>query len=88
LHNPICDRSEKFISIFKLQILPVKIPTVECKQARVQSVVKGIMKFGKVLKTWAEMPENSENTDLVLRFKELKKQLKLVKPADPGEVPL
>ena len=43
------------------------------------------MKFGKVLKTWAEMPENSENSDLVLRFKELKKQLKLVKPgADPG----
>jgi len=41
------------------------------------------MKFGKVLKTWAEMPENSENSDLVLRFKELKKQLKLVKPADP-----
>ena len=43
------------------------------------------MKFGKVLKTWAEMPENSENSDLVLRFKELKKQLKLVKPSDAGE---
>ena len=45
------------------------------------------MKFGKVLKTWAEMPENSENSDLVLRFKELKKQLKLVKPSDAGKFP-
>ena len=41
------------------------------------------MKFGKLLKTWAaeEKPENSE---LVLRFKDLKKQLKLVKPAEQG----
>lgn len=41
------------------------------------------MKFGKLLKNWAaeERPENSE---LVLRFKDLKKQLKLVKPAEQG----
>ena len=39
------------------------------------------MKFGKLLKLWAaeELPGNS---DLVLRFKALKKQLKLIKPAE------
>lgn len=39
------------------------------------------MKFGKLLKTWAA-EEEPENSELVLRFKDLKKQLKLVKPAE------
>lgn len=39
------------------------------------------MKFGKLLKIWAA-EEAPENSDLVLRFKALKKQLKLIKPAE------
>lgn len=42
------------------------------------------MKFGKLLKTWAA-EERPENAELVLRFKDLKKQLKLVKPAEQGQ---
>ena len=42
------------------------------------------MKFGKLLKTWAA-EERPENFELVLRFKDLKKQLKLVKPAEQGD---
>lgn len=41
------------------------------------------MKFGKLLKSWAA-EEKPENAELVLRFKDLKKQLKLVKPAEQG----
>lgn len=41
------------------------------------------MKFGKLLKSWAA-EEEPENSELVLRFKDLKKQLKLVKPAEQG----
>lgn len=41
------------------------------------------MKFGKLLKSWAE-EEMPNQSDLFLRFKELKKQLKLIKPPDSG----
>ena len=43
------------------------------------------MKFGKVLKTTAE--EMPEMGDLFLRYKELKRQLKLIQPSDIGKQP-
>lgn len=54
-------------------------------EQRALSIQKSFtMKFGKLLKTWAE-EEMPQQSDLFLRFKELKKQLKLIKPPESGD---
>ena len=41
-----------------------------------------VMKFGKLLQSWAATEANPAHGELFLRFKELKKTLKLIKPLE------
>ena len=43
------------------------------------------MKFGKLLQSWAASEANPAHGELFLRFKELKKTLKLIKPLEAGK---
>ena len=44
------------------------------------------MKFGKLLQSWAATEANPAHGELFLRFKELKKTLKLIKPLEAGKL--